>query len=150
MLRICSTLLLLLWLVCVLFPSQAWTKKTSALSVSIIGLKHNKGAVGCLLFRSAKGFPGKAKAAIQAARSTITKKRARCLFKNVPTGTYAVTIMHDENNNQKLDTGLFGIPKEGYGFSNNAKPGMFGPPPFAKAAFAFRPPKHTITIKVRY
>jgi len=50
-------------------------------------------------------------------------------------GTYAVSLYQDENSNEKLDTGIFGIPKELYGFSNDAK-GKFGPPEFADQLFA--------------
>ncbi|MEK8015864.1 MAG: DUF2141 domain-containing protein [Candidatus Parabeggiatoa sp.] len=47
---------------------------------------------------------------------------------------YAIAAYHDANGNEKLDKNFFGIPKEGYGFSNNAR-GTFGPPSFEKAAF---------------
>ena len=49
-------------------------------------------------------------------------------------GKYAFKYIHDENKNHKLDTKLFIIPKEGYGFSNNAK-GKFGPPAFKDTVF---------------
>ncbi len=55
-------------------------------------------------------------------------------FKDVPFGTYAVAVFHDENENKKLDTNFMGIPKEAYGFSNNAS-GFMGPPSFKDAAF---------------
>ena len=42
-------------------------------------------------------------------------------FENIPDGKYAIALFQDENNNQKLDKNIFGIPKEGYGFSNNPK-----------------------------
>ena len=42
--------------------------------------------------------------------------------------------MHDTNDNKELDSNLFGMPKEGFGFSNDAM-GMFGPPDFKKASF---------------
>lgn len=59
---------------------------------------------------------------------------AECILENIPDGKYAITVFHDENGNGKLDTGMFGIPKEGYGFSNNAR-GMFGPPSFGDSSF---------------
>jgi uncharacterized protein (DUF2141 family) len=37
-------------------------------------------------------------------------------------GEYSVAVIHDENNNGKLDTNIFGIPTEAYGFSNNIRP----------------------------
>jgi uncharacterized protein (DUF2141 family) len=39
-------------------------------------------------------------------------------------GEYAISLYHDVNGNNKLDTGLYGIPVEGYGFSNHAKGAM--------------------------
>ena len=47
----------------------------------------------------------------------------------VADGKYALVIFHDENNNNVLDTGAYGIPLEKFGFSNNAK-GEMGPPEF--------------------
>ena len=51
----------------------------------------------------------------------------------IPTGTYAIGVYVDENENEKLDTNFLGIPKEQYGFSNNAK--AFGIPKFEAASF---------------
>jgi uncharacterized protein (DUF2141 family) len=53
---------------------------------------------------------------------------------SVAAGRYAVSLFHDANDNQKLDTGMFGIPTEKTGFSNNAK-GRMGPPKFQDCAF---------------
>ena len=52
----------------------------------------------------------------------------------LPPGTYAIGIFHDVNLNNKMDNNFFGIPKEQYGFSNNAR-AFFGPPAFEAAAF---------------
>lgn len=64
----------------------------------------------------------------------VNSDKAVCILENVPAGTYALSVFHDENGNGELDTGMFGIPKEGYGFSNNAS-GMFGPPSFEDSSF---------------
>jgi uncharacterized protein (DUF2141 family) len=53
---------------------------------------------------------------------------------SLPEGKYAVGLYIDTNENKKMDTNFFGIPKEQFGFSNNAK-GLFGPPDFESAAF---------------
>ena len=52
----------------------------------------------------------------------------------LPDGTYAIGIFVDKNYNNKMDRNLFGVPKEQFGFSNNAK-GKFGPPSFEDASF---------------
>lgn len=56
------------------------------------------------------------------------------MLEDVPTGTYALAVIHDKNGNKKMDTNFLGIPKEKGGFSNNA-PAKFGPAKFDKAAF---------------
>ena len=52
----------------------------------------------------------------------------------VAPGTYAIGIFHDANLNNRLDNYFFGVPREQYGFSNNAR-GFMGPPSFDDAAF---------------
>jgi uncharacterized protein (DUF2141 family) len=50
-----------------------------------------------------------------------------CVFHNVDSGTYMVSAIHDENDNQKLDKNFLGMPKEGYGVSNNHTYAMKAP-----------------------
>jgi uncharacterized protein (DUF2141 family) len=52
----------------------------------------------------------------------------------IPAGTYVIGYYIDANENEKLDTNFIGIPKEQFGFSNNAR-GTFGPPNFESASF---------------
>jgi uncharacterized protein (DUF2141 family) len=49
------------------------------------------------------------------------------LVQQLPKGTYMVSYYHDANNNNKMDKMFMGIPKEGYGFSNNPD-SKYGPP----------------------
>ena len=67
-------------------------------------------------------------------------------FSNVPAGEYAVRFFQDENNNGTLDSNLFGMPSEWYGFSNNAR-SMFSAPSFAEAGVSCSANK-TISITV--
>ncbi|MEO9130544.1 MAG: DUF2141 domain-containing protein [Sphingomonas sp.] len=68
---------------------------------------------------------------------------------NLPAGHYAAQVFHDENRNKKVDRALFGIPKEGVGFSNDARISL-GPPKWADATFDFNGQLQTITLKMRY
>lgn len=52
----------------------------------------------------------------------------------VSKGEYAFSFFHDKNSNGKFDTNFLGIPKEPYGFSNNAR-GFMGPPSYEKSKF---------------
>lgn len=55
-------------------------------------------------------------------------------FGKVPPGEYAVVVVHDENDNGKLDAGFLGFGGEGYAFSNDVKP-LFGRPGFEEVKF---------------
>ncbi|WP_231370315.1 DUF2141 domain-containing protein [Sphingomonas phyllosphaerae] len=69
-------------------------------------------------------------------------------FTALPRGDYAVAVIHDENDNKKLDT-FAGIPKEGFGFSRN--PAIrFGPPRFAAARFTLATDAEEQQVRMRY
>ena len=70
-------------------------------------------------------------------------------FEDLPYGTYAITILHDENGNLKVDANFLGIPKEGYGFSNNAR-NLFRAPKFEEAKFELKQPQVTQRIDFIY
>ena len=65
---------------------------------------------------------------------TISNNKSTLVMNDLKPGKYAFKYFHDENNDNEINTNFMGIPKEGYGFSNNAK-GTFGPPPFEKMVF---------------
>ncbi len=67
----------------------------------------------------------------------------------LPAGRYAVQAFLDENSNGEVDRGLFGIPKEGIGFSNDARIKL-GPPRFADAAFDYNGAAQSIRLGLRY
>ncbi|MBA3898007.1 MAG: DUF2141 domain-containing protein [Sphingomonadaceae bacterium] len=64
-------------------------------------------------------------------------------------GRYAAQVFYDENGNGKIDRALFGIPKEGVGFSNDAKIRL-SPPRWEDAVFAFDGRETTIRLNLRY
>lgn len=115
------------------------TIQIQAFDLAVYGLKpsSDNGVYRCLIFNDAAGFPGTASNALQSVNGQIINNQGVCLFKNLTEGTYAVSTFHDANSNSKLDTNFLGIPKEKYGFSNNASR-PFGPPTFAEAGFILK------------
>lgn len=94
------------------------------LSIEINGLRNSKGKV-LLELGNEKGEK------ITGFMQTIDNGKCMIEIKDMKPGKYSFKYFHDENNNEKLDTNMIGMPKEGYGFANNAK-GKFGPPPLEK------------------
>jgi uncharacterized protein (DUF2141 family) len=128
---------------------QTQPAPANLIHVEIAGLRNDKGQVLCALFSSPAAFPKESDNAVARARSGISQGRAFCDFPVTAAGTYAVSVFHDENSNDKLDTGLLGIPREGVGASNNAK-GHFGPPKFDAAAFRFEGGRLDLKITIAY
>ncbi|MBN1897777.1 MAG: DUF2141 domain-containing protein [Spirochaetes bacterium] len=112
-------------------------------------LKNKKGTLNLNIFTSEEGFPDDHKKAYRIISQNITHITQTIMMTNCPHGYYAVSVLHDENDNKKMDTGLFGIPKEGYGFSKNAK-GFFGPPDFEDAKCLLKEKQMTVHIKLNY
>ena len=76
---------------------------------------------------------GAAKGIIEGVIEAVGTGTATYIF-DLPNGTYAIGIFVDVNYNNEMDRNFFGVPKEQYGFSNDAK-GSFGPPSFKEASF---------------
>ncbi len=103
------------------------------LVITTIGYKNKTGNIFIAVYNSEQNYLNTAKASYLGIVKAKEEKTSY-LIKNVPDGEYAVSIFLDENGNGKIDKNFLGIPKEKYGFSNNAK-GFFGPAKFEKAKF---------------
>ena len=128
--------------------NPASAQSQGRLSVSVEGVRNDSGSVRCGLYSSPDGFrePGRE---MRGAVAPIKNGQATCLFSGVPAGTYAVAVFHAEHNETQMETGLFGKPKQGYGFSNNPS-STFGPPGFASAAFAYKGGALNLPVQLSY
>lgn len=118
--------------------------------VKIPNIKNSTGNIACGLFETPEGFPNKF---LDLAKVIIIKKlqktKTQCDFSDIPPGTYAIAVIHDENMNSELDTDWFGVPTEGYGFSNTTID-EFGAPAFSAASFPYDGQKIDLTISLNY
>lgn len=138
-------------LVFVNFPAIAFAQSPCpGIHVKILGIRNSTGSIACALFESPEGFP--TEFLVSAANIMIIKirdKQARCDFLDIPQGTYALAVVHDENMDGKLATNWLGIPKEGYGFSNNAK-ALLSAPSYGAASFPYDGQNLDMTIRLNY
>ena len=121
----------------------------SSLVIELSGVRNNKGHVLIALFNQANGFPDQSEKAFRKLRIPANAGTIKASFDDLPPGSYAFGVVHDENDNQKLDTGLFGIPKEGFVFSRNAM-GAMGPPSFDNAAIKIETKFAVQALKIKY
>lgn len=103
------------------------------LGVAFKGVRSLKGKILVWVFASEKGFPVKPEAALKSFSVPLVDGLVpRIEILGLPPGSYAVSAVHDENDNQLLDTNWIGIPREGVAASRDAK-GIMGPPKFRDA-----------------
>lgn len=101
-------------------PGRAEHSASDAATLDVVvhGARTVKGMVRLMLCPSNAGFPDCRSKALRSASLPIANGKASVRFEGIPPGTYAVAVFHDGNGNGKLDM-LFGIPREGFGFSRN-------------------------------
>jgi uncharacterized protein (DUF2141 family) len=118
--------------------------------VKILEIRNSAGAVACALFKSREGFPSEYLLfATNIMMIKVRDTKARCDFADIPAGTYALAVVHDENMDGKLGTNWLGGPTEGYGFSNDAK-ALLGAPSFHAASFLYDGRNLNQTISLHY
>ena len=112
--------------------------------LEISNMKNYKGQILIALFDRKDSFPQPDVTYKKAILKKIDDSVMKYTFKNIPKGIYAITLVHDENSDGKMNTNFLGMPKEGYGVSNNPK-NMFSPPSFKQGKFKLN---KTITFKI--
>ena len=117
--------------------------------VTVVDLRSSNGTVLACLTASDGAFPDCQKDSQAQHRTVRANSRVTIVFNDVEPGEYAISLLHDENGNGKVDKSLF-IPTEGFGFSRDAKLRM-GPPRFSAAAFRVSSDAPVYqTIRMRY
>ena len=129
-------------------PARAMS--TGSVVVEITELRSSKGQVLVSIYNDAKGYPRNRDAVLQTKIvEPIESTDVQVVFENLPHGEYALAIMHDENASGDMDYAAFGLPAEGYCFSNNLRPRLRAPK-FKKAKFALDRDVVTQTIRMLY
>lgn len=119
------------------------------ITVEVLNLKNDHGTVRLVLFDNPEYYPEESEKALKKASATISSNKSKVMITGLKSGTYAISLFHDENNNGELDTNWLGIPKEGVGASNDAK-GRMGPPHFEDAKFQLNGEDLTLKIRITY
>lgn len=117
------------------------------LDVDVTGMRSARGSLRVCLTADPDNFPACVDDANAVTRTVAAGVHA-IDFTGLPPGGYAVAVIHDENNNARLDT-FAGIPKEGFGFSRNPVI-RFGPPKFAAARFTIAGDANVQQVTMRY
>jgi uncharacterized protein (DUF2141 family) len=128
--------------------AEPTTQPRAKLTIKVIDLRNHKGQLIFGVFDSEKGFPSSEKNAKnwQVRDVDADTMEFTC---ELPPGRYGASVLHDENKNGEMDKHAIGIPKEGYGVTNNPKPKM-RQAKFSESTFDLPPEGTTLTISLQY
>ena len=122
---------------------QSQVKENYSIEVTVENATNNEGKIFLALYNSETNFLEKS---YKGTKSEIINNSCTITFEDIPSGPYAISVFHDENNNGEMDSNFMGIPKEDYGCSNDAT-GFMGPPKWKNAKFELKENKSiTITL----
>ena len=115
------------------------------LQVTVTNIKGQKGDIIVGIFDSDENF---LKKPIDGRMAKASGDSVVVIFENLKPGKYAVSVLHDANKNKDLDKNKLGIPKEGFGFSNNVL-GAMGPPSFERAIIDLTAEQKDLDIDIK-
>jgi len=133
---------LIVFVICTTF-ANAQDNKGQTITVNIDNVVNNTGKVIFSLHSAETFMKGKG---IQNIESNIQDGKVSITFKNVIPGEYAILVLHDENDNKRMDFEANGMPKENYATSNNVM--SFGPPQFDESKFEVT--SNALQLKIRF
>jgi uncharacterized protein (DUF2141 family) len=147
-----KTTIILIVILALIFPKAiiSQTNNLKSLKISITNVRNANGEININIYNMEEGFPKEESKAYRHLRGTIKGGTCTINLGNLPYGTYAIAIYHDENSNHKIDKNWYGIPSEGIAVSNNAKGSISGPPSFDAAKFNFNAENSSISITMNY
>lgn len=122
-------------------------EKKGKLIIEVSGVKEVRGDIQIGIYNKADGFTEK-NTVYMGKVVSVNGSTVIVEVPDLPHGTYAISAYHDKNSNGLLDKGLFGVPTEVYGFSNNAR-GTFGPPSFDDAKFLFNSSVSKVSLQLK-
>ena len=133
----------------ILFFGSITYAQSGKVIVQVDGFRNTNGYARITLYKQSKGFPSEHKfglksKSVKPATTTVTFE-----FDSLDFDDYALSVLHDENGNGRMDTNFIGIPKEGYGVSNNINPRTRAPK-FEEAMFSLSKNIKILKIDIIY
>tara|TARA_B110000211_G_C13795646_1_gene428232 strand:+ start:23 stop:427 length:405 start_codon:yes stop_codon:yes gene_type:complete len=123
--------------------------ETHALKVNITGYNSNKGQIALALYNDKNQYTDNPWKHFELSKSSAIKGVVSFSISDLPPGKYAISFLDDENSNNEMDYAFWGYPLEGFGFSNDSKPGFLSAPKYEKCVFKVDKDKE-LTLNAQY
>lgn len=145
--NILSVILALFFVETAYSQEVSYQEELSAFVLTVEGISEVQGEVRIAVFNSEASYHEKEEP-LHAVVLPVDAKTLTWDEEKLPYGEYAIAVYHDKNTNGELDSNILGIPKEAYGFSNDAR-GRFGPASWKDAHFTISSSTHSMSIQVK-
>jgi uncharacterized protein (DUF2141 family) len=120
---------------------------TVRLAVEVSGVRPPQGEVAITVYPDdRRRFLARGGKLVRARIKTGTTASA-CFW--LPPASYAVVVYHDKDGDHNFDRTLMGMPREGFGFSNDPETKM-GLPPLSAVRFPVGPNGRTVSVHMKY
>jgi len=120
--------------------------ENAPIRIHIPNVKEGKGEILITLFNKENGFPEESALAYRTWKMTPGKT---LVLNGIPAGKYAMAILHDLDNNQKMTYNILGIPQDGYAASPDGG-SRLSKPRFKNAVFLHTSKGTDLTIPIYY
>ena len=121
------------FLAVVCFSTFFWFELSAGeIRILVSNIEEKKGTIHYGVYNNPKLFPDESGKILGGFEEVSKVIEDGLLIDDLEESNYAIAIFHDKNSNDKFDT-FFSIPKEKFGFSNNARV-FLGPPKFEDAS----------------
>ncbi|MEL6534053.1 MAG: DUF2141 domain-containing protein [Bacteroidota bacterium] len=133
------------------FAPHYSAQHTGTLVVTVTDIDPDyEGQLLVTLYNKEEGFPTEYKTGLEIKTIPVgSKKKITVSFENIPYGTYAVAVLHDEDGDAEMDYNWVGIPTEGWVCSNEVFPALRSPY-FSESSFTFNTSRKTLTLEIDY
>jgi len=112
--------------ICLAVVAQYGYGQSTTLFITVPNINPLKGEIQVSVYDNEKSFL-KENEEYRIYRFKVEEAKGKFVINDLPEKEYALIIYHDENDNNKMDKSIIGMPKEGYGFSKNFIPGLSRP-----------------------
>jgi len=142
-----NRLRVLVYMLCFFFLISAHPIDRGVFVIQVDGLRNSDGVVTLALYEK-DGHLSEDKVKVSV-KGPIKNNKAILKTQGLPYGEYSLVVIHDENNNGKMDFNIFKMPKEGLGFSNNPRIGI-SKPSFEETKVKLKEQEKKLNISMKY
>ena len=136
-------------IVLLLFLDASIYAQEGKIIAQISSFRNVEGFARITLFNQLDGFPSEYEYGLTSKSIKLDTTFITVEFDSLAYGNYAISVLHDENADEEMNTNFFGVPKEGYGTSNNVNPSLRAPN-FEEAKFKLNKPEQKLIIEMFY